>query len=124
MLTMSFVFAFEIIPPDMRVQQLVREARIADEVTKLWGVDYERILKSNKKMTEERVFVILKSINPDSIQLAGHEHLATIITMLEPKQITFTFEARDTGNTKVPEAYYLIEMEEIKSNRAINRLKK
>jgi len=110
--------ASEIIPPDMRIPQLVREARRSGEVTTLWGVDYEQILKSDKTMTAERVLTLLKSIDPDRIRLAEHAHLATVITMLEPKEMVFTFEARESGSTKVPTHYFLIKLEEKKSNKA------
>ena len=115
----SFVFASEIIPPDMRVPQLVKTAR-TKYVTELWGVDYKLILKADKNMTPRRVWELLNSIDPDKIKLAKHKHLATVITMLEPKEITFTFEARETGSTKVPTAYYLIKLEEKKSNTSVH----
>jgi len=38
--------------------------------------------------------------------------------MVEPEHITFTFEARDTKNTKVPTHYFLIKIETEKSSRA------
>jgi hypothetical protein len=81
-------------------------------------VDYEQILKSDKTMTAERVLTLLKSIDPDRIRLAEHAHLATVITMLEPKEMVFTFEARESGSTKVPTHYFLIKLEEKKSNKA------
>jgi hypothetical protein len=113
----SVAYASEIMPPDMRVPGLVQQTRKSDKVTELWGVDYEQILKSDGTMTKERVFALLKSIDPDKIKLAEHEHLATAITMLEPKQLTFTFKARDSNNTKGPAInYYLITLKEGKSN--------
>lgn len=120
MLFASLVYAFEIIPPDMRVLQLVKNAHTFDEVTELWGVDYNQILQSDKTMTKQRVFELFKSMDPGKIKLADHEHLATVITVLEPEQLTLTFEARGTGSTKVPTAYYLIKLEEMKSNKAID----
>ena len=66
----AVVFALEIIPPDMRVLQLVKEALKSDEVTLLWGVDYDQILKSDKTMTKKRVSELLKSIDPSKIKLA------------------------------------------------------
>ena len=115
------VFASEIVPPDMRIPQLVQEARKFGYVTELWGVDYRTILKSDKTMTKDRVLELFRSIAPEKIKLAKHEHLATIITMLEPKQIVFTFEARDSKRTKgPPTSYFLIKIEKEESNQKVD----
>jgi len=111
--------ASEIIPPDIRVPQLVREAHKSAEKTTLWGVDYEQIQQSDNTMTAERMLALLKSIDPDRIKLGEHAHLATVIKMVEPKGIIFTFEARDSKSIKGPPThYFLIKLEETKSNKA------
>lgn len=92
----------------MRLPQLIQEARKKDEATDLWGVDYEQITKSDKTMTRAHVFKLLASIDPDDIKLADHGHLATVITMLEPRKITFTFEPRESSNDKGPPTHYVL----------------
>ena len=117
-LATSIVSASEIVPPDMRIPQLVREARMFAYVPALWGVDYEAILKSDRTMTKDLVLELFRSIAPETIKLAKHKHLATVITMVEPTQVIFTFEARNSKSTKGPPTnYYLIRIKKGQSNK-------
>jgi len=93
--------ASQIIPPFIRVSQLVHDARWSEKVIELWAMDYEKIRKSDNHLTKERVFALLKSIDLKKIKLAKRDHLATVIDMVGPQQIVFTFESRDSQVKRV-----------------------
>jgi hypothetical protein len=104
----SVSMASEIIPPDMLLTQIIKDFRDKDSPPDHWAVDYAKIEKSDPQLNKQKVFALLRSIDPNRIKLADHDHLAKMVELLEPKHLKFHFEARDTKSAIGPPTFYVL----------------
>ncbi len=100
------------------ILKMLQTAHDVNSKNNCW-VDYQRVMKSDKTLTKEKVQELSQSIDPEKVRFAAYVSKSGYIEMIEPKNIRFTMESRafsDRDNPTSIASYFVVVGIQLKSN--------
>ncbi len=97
--------ADEILAPKDRVLEMTRLMNAKERPKELPLVDYEKVIGDGARWTNYRINMLFKTLDVEKIQFEeGIDEKSTVVDIVKPAMIRFTFEKRRVG-------YYLVGIE-------------